>query len=87
MDTILNWRNDTTIYVVPVWKASTICVMAWLISYRFVFAQILDSIISGLQAPVSRHTAHELLSKLLMPLHQPDEFEEWRDQVPAIQVR
>jgi hypothetical protein len=61
--------------------------MTWVTSQRFVCVQILDSIICGLQAPISRHTAHELLSKLLMPLHQPDEFEEWRDQVPAVQVR
>ena len=27
------------------------------------------------------------MDKVLLPLHQPDEMEEWRDQIPAVQVK
>lgn len=46
--------------------------------------QLLICIVSGLQVPL-QCTDHAILVDLLLPLHEPNEMVEWRDQVPVIQ--
>ena len=47
--------------------------------------EVLQCIINGFLSPLDR--AHRgLLLRVLMPLHQPNEMVEWRDQVPVLQL-
>ena len=51
--------------------------------------EVIGSIIKGMesfQQPDQFNIAHNLLTKLLLPLHRPNEMIEWRDQIPVLQL-
>lgn len=53
------------------------------------FLMVLEALFKGMRVSPTDVRANavisELATKVLLPLHEPDEFEEWRDQIPAIQ--